>query len=262
MKITVLGSGTSAGVPVLGKNTPVNLSTDAKDKRLRSSLYIEGDPPFIIDTGPDFRMQMIRHGIDNITHVLLTHSHYDHIGGLDDLRPLTFKNPDGISCFSDKDTRQDIINRYRYFYNKEDYYGKPRINFHILPENSGGIYEKFNIGNNQIQPIKLRHVESMNIFSTGFVFNEKFGYLTDFRDINEEYLPFLYNLDTLIIGAPLPEPHPNHLSIKEAVDLIQSFKAKRGYITHLADQKFHKELESELPEGIYPAYDGLIIEVN
>lgn len=259
MKVTVLGSGTSAGVPVVGKDTPVNLSADPKDKRLRTSIYIEGEPPLLVDTGPDFRMQILGNGIKNISHVLLTHSHYDHIGGLDDLRPLCFKNPEGINCYSDQETHRAVSGRFQYFYDSADYFGKPRINFLYLPLDALGNFSAFHIGSNRIQPIKLMHIESKSFYSVGYVFNGKFGYLTDFRWIDPVYMDFVRNLDILMIGAPLPEPHPNHLSIYEAVELIQKLNAKKGFITHLADEKFHQELEQELPENIKPAFDGLII---
>ncbi|MDH4199806.1 MAG: MBL fold metallo-hydrolase [Spirochaetia bacterium] len=259
MKITVLGSGTSSGVPVLGKNSGVNLSLDPKDKRLRSSIYMEGDPPLLIDTGPDFRMQMLAQGINNITHVLLTHSHYDHVGGLDDLRPLCFKNPEGISCYSDEHTHREIIDRFQYFYDTKDYFGKPKLNFLYLPLDKSGNFSEFHIGTNRIQPVKLMHIESRSFYSVGYVFNGKFAYLTDFRWVDPAYIGFVQDLEILMVGAPLPDPHPNHLSIYEAIELIQKLNAQKGYITHLADAKFHQELADEFPENIIPAFDGLMI---
>jgi phosphoribosyl 1,2-cyclic phosphate phosphodiesterase len=261
MKITVLGSGTSSGVPIVGRNTPVNLSDDPKDRRSRASIFIEGDPSIIIDTGPDFRTQVLNNHIDNITHVLYTHSHYDHIGGLDDLRPLCFKNRDGISCYSDEFTHNEIIGRYQYFYGDEDYYGKPKINFHLLSINDRGIFTSFYIGDTLIQPIKLMHIPSKPMNSVGYVFNKKLAYLTDFREIYDEYMEFLYDLDLVIVGAPLPNPHPNHLSIYEAAKLIDKLKARQGLITHLADEKFHSELEKELPEHIRPSFDGMTLKI-
>jgi phosphoribosyl 1,2-cyclic phosphate phosphodiesterase len=261
MKVTILGSGTSAGVPVLGKNTPVNLSTDPKDKRTRASIIIQSKINLIVDTGPDFRMQLLTNGIDDIQHVLYTHSHYDHIGGLDDLRPLCFKYEDGISCYSDDYTYAEIASRYQYFYDPEDYFGKPQINFFKLKTDEAGVFKSFHIDDIEIQPVKMIHVELKKIYSVGYIFNEKLAYLTDFREILPEYIPLLENLDYAIIGAPLPVPHPNHLSIYEASDLAIKLNVKKAFITHLADRKFHTELEKELPMHIQPAYDGLTFEI-
>ncbi|MDH4262642.1 MAG: MBL fold metallo-hydrolase [Spirochaetia bacterium] len=261
IKIIVLGSGTSTGVPILGKHTPVNHSKDPKDTRLRASLFIDGKLPIIIDTGPDFRLQLLNNQIDDVSHVLLTHSHYDHVGGLDDLRPLCFKNDKGITCFSDDFTHREIIGRYQYFYREEDYFGKPKINFNLLPENENGLFASFYVGETLIQPVKLMHIKNKSFHSIGYVFDKKFAYLTDFREVFTEYTDFLYDLDLMIIGAPLPKPHPNHLSIFEAVDLINKYRAKKGAITHLADGKFHKELENELPQHIRPAYDGMELSI-
>jgi phosphoribosyl 1,2-cyclic phosphate phosphodiesterase len=261
MKVTILGSGTSSGVPVVGKNTPVNLSDDVHDRRLRSSIFFHSETPLIVDTGPDFRIQALQYGIVNVSHVLYTHSHYDHIGGLDDLRPLCFKNNDGITCYSDDNTYNEIIGRYQYFYDPEDYFGKPEIHFLRLPLDKNGRFEKFQIGPLEIQPVLLLHIPSKPLYSVGYVFNKKLAYLTDFREIREDYMEFLYDLDILIVGAPLPDPHPNHLSIYEASDLIQTLRGKNGILTHLADRKFHRELLDELPPHIRPAYDGMLLEI-
>jgi len=261
MKVIVLGSGTSTGVPVVGRNTPVNLSDQPKDRRSRASIYIEDDIPIIVDTGPDFRMQILTHRIEDVGHVLYTHSHYDHIGGLDDLRPLCFKNPDGITCYSDEYTHKQITDRFNYFYSEDDYFEKPKIHFQLLPVDKNGLFSSFQIGKTLIQPVKLMHIPSKSYGSVGYVFNNKMAYLTDLREIFSEYMDFLYNLDLVIVGSPLPYPHPNHLSIYEAVDLIKKLKARQGLITHLADQKFHHELINEFPGHIQPAYDGITVKI-
>jgi len=264
VNVTVLGSGTSSGVPVVGKHTPVNHSSDPRDKRLRSSIRVEtsgGGESIIVDTGPDFRMQALNNRIDTVTNVLLTHPHYDHIGGLDDLRPLCFKQPDGITCYSDEFTHDQIIERFTYFHDDETYYGKPKIHFKLLPRDEQGIFSGFSIGQTHVQPIKLLHIHEKPMYSVGYVFNHKLAYLTDFREIPGEYMSFLYNLEAVIVGAPLPKPHPNHLSIYEAVDLIKELKARQGFITHLSDEKFHTELEDELPPNIRPAFDGMTLKI-
>ncbi len=261
MKITFLGSGTSTGVPVLGADNEVSRSDDPKDTRLRSSVFIESGVRLIIDTGPDFRNQMLAHGIDTLDAVLYTHEHYDHAGGLDDLRPLSYKTPEGINVYLSEQTKDKIMITHDHIGQNSTYYGKPRLHFHTLPTDNQGLFTSFSIGDLSIQPVNMMHSRESNLDSVGFVFNRKFAYLTDFKNIYPPYLRYLENLDLLVLGAPLPFDHPTHISMEEAIRLIEQVKAKRGLITHLADKKLHSDLVKEMPKHIQPAYDSLALEI-
>jgi len=261
MQVTILGSGTSTGVPVLGKNGPVNNSTDEHDKRLRSSILIENDLTFIVDTGPDFRAQMLNNNTHHLDAVLYTHFHYDHIGGLDDLRPLTYLHEDGLTIHCDKTTYDYIYQRYDYIKADSQYKIKPKLKFEILNKNSDGIYEAFQIGKTKVQPVEAIHVPDLNISSVGYIFNDTLLYLTDFKELRPGYEELLLTVKTAILGSPLPHEHPSHVSIPQAIDLMKEWEIEQGYITHLSDKKNHEELEMELPSFISPAYDGLVIKI-
>jgi len=254
MEITILGSGTSMGVPILGHDTPVARSKDPRDKRLRSSVLITKEETMVIDTGPDFRTQMLNNQVMKVDRVLYTHHHYDHIGGLDDLRPLTHSRKDPIEIYCHMQTYDDIIRRYPYLN------GNGNKSFHPLSFNphqqQDGLLTSFIAGEFSVQPIECIHVRSAAIISTGYVIDKKFGYLTDLIEIKEGYEPFLSNLELLVIGAPLPFPHENHISIYQAEELLQKFSPEQGLITHLGDRLFHEELEARLAPPLGPAYDN------
>ena len=260
MKVTVLGSGTSTGVPVAGGNSPVNQSSDPRDNRLRSSLLIEEEGfRVVIDTGPDFRRQMLDHAVDSLNGVLYTHEHYDHIAGLDDLRPYSFHTPEGLDLYFSRPCYERVIRLYDHIGENSRYYGKPRLNFKFIECSPSGLFEEFQLGPFTVQPIETIHVKEPEMISVGYLFNHKFAYLTDFKEITPAYLGFLHGLDTVIMGAPLPWDHPTHISIPSATELLQTLGVRQGYLTHLSDKKYHSELLAELPDHIDPTYDGMVL---
>ncbi|MES0489769.1 MAG: MBL fold metallo-hydrolase [Leptospirales bacterium] len=260
MQVKILGSGTSTGVPVLGRDGPVNHSTDPRDKRLRSSILIEDDVTFIVDTGPDFRAQMLENNTHHLDAVLYTHFHYDHIGGLDDLRPLTYLHEDGLTIHCDKTTFDYIYQRYDYIKADSQYKIKPKLKFDVLNKDENGIYKPFRIGKTKIQPIEALHVPELNISSVGYIFNDTFLYLTDFKELRAGYEELLKTVKIAILGCPLPHEHPSHISMDQAVELMNKWNIEQGYLTHLSDKKTHRQLAKELPSYISPAYDGLVIK--
>jgi len=261
MQITFLGSGTSTGVPVIGKRSPVNLSQDPKDKRSRSSILVENGVTIVVDTGPDFRAQFLNNNIENLDGVLYTHHHFDHLGGLDDLRPLTFSLEHGLPAYCQQQTFDYIKKKYEYLDAKSAYSRRPKIQFNVFKANEDGILKHFTLGDMHIQPIELEHDNTTGVTSIGYIFDSKFAYITDFIKVNAKYTKFLQNLEVVCLGAPLLQPVKNHISIPDATSLINKWNAKKGLITHLSDQMFHVDLENELPHHISPAYDGLVINL-
>ncbi len=260
MKLTILGSGTSTGVPLIACSCRVCLSNNPKDRRRRASILIENETKnIIIDTGPDFREQILEKDIKQLTFVLYTHYHYDHIGGLNDLRPFSFYNGGQITCWCNKQTHDEIQRLYPYVFTKK-ISRQVNLNIKTYAFSDNNIYKNFIIEGILIQPIRLIHIPSTKMECVGFVFNHKVGYLTDFKFILPEYEPFLYNLETLILGSPLYLEHPSHISIPEAFSLIKKYKPKRGIISHLGHGYTHQELSNKFHDGVVPAYDGLSFE--
>ena len=262
MKLTILGSGTSTGVPLIGCSCSVCLSTDAKDNRLRSSILIEHNfKSILVDTGPDLRAQILRHHVTHLDAVLITHGHYDHLGGLNDLRGLTAHDESYLDCFVNEETYNIIQTNYPYMFQK-NIPGQTKLTLKKYTAASNTAYENFHIHKIDIQPIKMIHIPNEEIESVGFVFNKKVGYLTDFKWILKENYDFLYNLDILILGSPIFKTHPTHISIPEALELFNIFKPKLGILTHLGHNMNHEELTKILPPNIIPAYDTAVFHIN
>lgn len=264
VKVTILGSGTSTGIPIITCDCGVCTSNDERDKRLRSSIMVETDSTrIVVDTGPDFRYQMLRLGISKLDSVIFTHYHYDHSAGLDDLRPFSFGPAGPFEVYSDQVTLDIFKIRHPYIQDEPH----PTANLPVIRFNqySGTItdgYSRFSIGDIEIQPIRLVHIPEEDVPSVGFVFNDKVGYITDFKHIIDEDRNLLLNLDTLIIGAPLFKKHRSHMDIPSALELMKEFKPKRGYISHLSHFATHEQLLKEFPDTIEPAYDGLILSYD
>ncbi|MAJ31505.1 MAG: MBL fold metallo-hydrolase [Flavobacteriaceae bacterium] len=251
LNLTFLGTGTSQGIPVIGSEHPVCLSTNTKDKRLRSSLLIESEEgtALVIDCGPDFRQQMLRNPIKQLDAILLTHDHADHTMGIDDIRPFVFKQG-GIDFFSSKETLSALKNRFDYIFNPNyQYPGIPKINSHLI-----GKDHIFNINELKITSILASHGKS-NVY--GF----KIGglvYLTDVKSIEKDQLAYLINCDVLIINALRKEIHHSHLTLDEAINLSKQVNAKQTYFTHISHHLgFHDEVEKNLEPNFNLAYDQL-----
>ena len=251
MKITFLGTGTSNGVPVIGCECSVCKSKDSKDKRLRSSILIEkSGENILIDVTPDFREQMMTLSFQKIEGILITHEHYDHVGGIDDLRP--FGRFGELDIYAEENVSQALQNRLPYCFAPKRYAGIPNINIKEIDSTP------FLINNVEIIPIRVMH---FNLPIFGFRI-ANFAYLTDVKTIPEEEFNKLKDLDTLVISALRKSDHISHLNLEQAIDLIHKIKPKKAYLTHLSHQMgLHGEESKELEKGIYIAYDGLEVTI-
>jgi phosphoribosyl 1,2-cyclic phosphate phosphodiesterase len=267
MKLTVLGSGTSHGVPMLGCDCPVCRSEDPRDKRLRASLYIEGrqGERAVIDTGPEFRLQALRAGINRLDALFLTHPHADHIHGMDDVRPLSREKP--LPVYGNGETIRELRERFSYVFREtQQGGGKPRL----LPE---GISGPVRIGGLTFTPVPVKH-GNLDIF--GWKIEEAGDpgsggalYLTDTSAIPESSRPLTAGPGVLIIGGLRQRPHETHFTFKQALDAAVEMGASRTWLTHICHDYPHRAIEDycrryreEKAPGLTmaPAYDGL--EIN
>lgn len=261
MRVTVLGSGTSTGVPILTCRCRVCTSNDPYDRRLRASLLFQAEGTVLIDTGPDLRYQMLRAVVSALDAVLYTHFHFDHLDGLPDLRPFTFGEQEELVCYANIQTHEVILSRYPYIREKAFYSNVPRLDLRILPGNEQDGYEPLQIAGMEFQPIRLLHIPQAGVLSTGFVVDGQFGYLTDFKEIHPDDHKYLHNLKVLYLGAPIDRPHVSHINHQEAMDLFARYKAERGVIGHLSHQYLHSELLARWHGLAEPAYDGMQFEL-
>ena len=253
MKLKFIGTGTSQGVPVIGCHCEVCTSLNPKDKRFRSSALVssESGKKILIDCGPDFRMQMLENKEEQIDAVLLTHEHNDHVIGLDDLRPLIFKNGQNIDLYANKRTGAEVKARFPYAFAAEKYPGAPAFNLHEISKT-------FTIFDTEIIPVEVMHYK-ISIF--GFKF-KKLAYLTDASYINDLEKEKLKNLDYLIINCIRKEdPHPAHFILPQVIELFEELKPKQMYLTHISHHLgLHNVTNSQLPENMFLAYDGLELD--
>lgn len=252
IQVKVLGSGTSKGIPEATCGCEVCRSEDPHDKRMRASVLVRTmGLTLLIDASPDFRMQALRENLKHVDAVLLTHSHYDHVGGIDDLRPFCAFGD--MPIFARKDVDGDLRRRLDYCFRDTLYPGVPKFDMQIIDN------KPFMINGVEIMPIEVIHGK-LPIY--GYRIG-KFAYVTDCKTISEEEKDKLYGLDVLILNALRETPHFSHLSIPEALELIKELKPKRAYLTHFCHHAGkHEAIAARLPEGIYPAYDGLEITIK
>lgn len=251
MKITILGSGTSTGVPMVGCHCQVCGSSDPRDKRTRASILVEScGQRILVDTSTDLRTQALREGIPQIDAVLLTHTHADHIHGIDDLRGFHFIHRRVIPCYASPDTIDKVRANFSYIFdglNSEGY--SPLLE-------SFPVEETFDLFGCRVTPVPIKHG---SFFATGYRFNDA-AYLTDCGEIPEESLALLQGLDLMIIDALRFSPHPNHFNIEGALKISEMLKPRRTLLTHLTHEVHHSD-GTRLPQGVEFAYDGLTVEL-
>lgn len=253
MRFTFLGTGTSQGVPVIGCNCEVCQSADERDNRLRTSAMVETEgTTFVIDTGPDFRQQMLRNTPTDMPRVIFTHEHKDHIAGLDDIRAFNFKYRKPIDIYASTAVQEALKREYHYVFAAQKYPGVPQVNLHTI---SGD--ENFTIEGTEVIPVRLLHYKMPVL---GFRIKDV-AYITDANYIAPEEKEKLKNLDVLVLNALRKKEHISHFNLSEAVQLVEELKPKRAFFTHISHlMGLHEEVEKELPAHIRLAQDGLVIE--
>jgi len=258
LTVTLLGTGTSTGVPVIGCDCEVCTSADPRDTRTRCACYIEvGDLGLLIDTGPDFRQQALREGIDRIDAVCYTHHHFDHVVGLDDLRPFFFENKTAMPCYAHAETAAVLRDNYDYIFGRDPYPGAANVELEVVdgpfrvPSRTG---EDTSV---PVDPILLRHGD-MPVY--GYRLG-RFAYLTDASAIPEASYEQLQGIDTLVLDGLRPRSHPTHFSFEEAVAAARRIGARETYFVHMTHAVRHAEAEAALPDDVHLAYDGLTLEV-
>ncbi len=256
--LTFLGSGTSMGVPTLGCKCAVctdAVKPDSPNRRTRPSLRIDfNSHNVLIDTGPDFHAQAIREAIHHVDAVLYTHGHADHILGMDDLRPLTFRLPDGLPLYADEATSKIIERVFEYTFRKIDRYPtSARVVLHPLPEAPGAEIPLFGAKFMCVPVTHGRHTIS------GFRFGSA-AYLTDMSDIPPESVPLLQGLDILILDALRREPHPSHSHLARSLEFVEQLKPRRAFFTHISHDLDHETINATLPPNVRLAHDGLQLE--
>lgn len=253
MKITFLGTGTSQGIPVIACRCEVCTSSNPKDNRLRCSVLIEfHGRTIVIDTGPDFRQQMLNNNVQRLDAVLFTHEHKDHVAGLDDIRAFNFVMKQNMDIYLTDAVEKAIRREFSYIFAESKYPGIPLINLHQITNHPFELY------NQTVLPIEVMHYQ-MPVF--GYRIGG-FTYITDANSISEIELEKLVGTEVLVINALRREPHISHFTLKEALNLINRIKPQKGYLTHLSHQMGkHDDVMQELPPNVEIAYDGLTIEI-
>lgn len=255
MKITILGTGTSVGIPMIGCSCYVCQSEDTRDKRLRTSINIlTKNTSLQIDIGPDFRQQVLRSQITRIDAILLTHHHADHTSGLDEIRAFNFSQDQLIPIYAENYVLEDLKLRFDYIFGGVNYPGLPNLKLQLVePGNS------VNISGIDVLPVRIMHGELPIL---GYRIGN-FAYITDANFIDEVTLSQLQDLDILIINALRQKLHHSHFSLQQSLEMIKVINAKKSYITHISHQMgTHQETELKLPTNVSLAFDGLILEVN
>ncbi|QEN08601.1 MBL fold metallo-hydrolase [Oceanispirochaeta crateris] len=253
MKMKLLGTGTSHGIPVAGCSCPVCQSERLENKRYRCSLWIQEDETnLIIDTSPEFRLQAVRAGISKVDAVLFTHAHADHLHGIDDLRPFSWKKE--IPIYAQKNVIKEIQERFPYIFTApKQGGGTPNIKANLFPDQ----------GSLSIGPLKITAIPVMH--GNLGIFGYRIGnaaYITDCSCIPDSSYALLKDLDLLILGALRYKPHETHFSVPQAIEVIKKISPGRAYLTHLCHDLDHFQLKADLPKGIEPAWDGLEITLT
>jgi phosphoribosyl 1,2-cyclic phosphate phosphodiesterase len=254
MTVTFLGTGTSQGVPVIACNCNVCRSADARDRRLRSSVMIsQRGHNVVIDTGPDFRYQMLRENVKALSGIVFTHEHKDHIAGLDEVRAFNYFNQWKAQVYCTAAVEKAIKREFAYAFEETKYPGVPQIDLNLIDD------QPFSVEGIRFIPIQLMHMY-MPVF--GYRIGN-FTYITDANYIAESEIEKVKGSEILVLNALRREKHPSHFNLEEAVQMAQKIGARETYFTHISHQLGeHVQVEKELPDGMFIAYDGLKLEVN
>ena len=252
MNIYFLGTGTSQGIPIIGSTHPVCKSTDYKDKRLRVSLWMSWENhSYVIDCGPDFRQQMLASDCQKVDGILFTHEHSDHTAGLDDIRPFNFRQGE-MPIYAHQRVIENLKKRFDYVFETENRYpGAPSVKTIEVINN-----QPFVLGGKTVIPIDVMHGD-LQVF--GYRVDD-FAYLTDVKTVAPEEVEKLKNLEVLVLNALRITPHNSHFNLQEALDFIALVQPKKAYLTHISHLLgFHEDVQKELPENVFLAYDNLVI---
>lgn len=251
LKITFLGTGTSQGIPVITCNCEVCQSDDQRNNRLRVSILIEtADKTFVIDSGPDFRYQMLRAKVKDLDAILFTHEHKDHVAGLDDIRPFNYLLHKNIDIFASSRVQEALKREFSYIFSDVKYPGLPQIELHTIDQ------EPFYIGETEIIPLAIMHYKLPIL---GFRIGD-FTYITDAKTISQETIEKVKGTKILVINALQRQPHISHFTLDEAIAFAKVIGAEQTYFTHISHNLgLHEEVEKQLPSGIKLAYDGLTL---
>lgn len=251
MRITFLGTGTSQGIPVITCKCAVCRSTDYRDKRLRVSVLVETeDKTIVIDSGPDFRYQMLRAGVQDLDAILFTHEHKDHVAGLDDIRPFNYLLKKNIDIYATERVQHALKREFSYIFSEVHYPGLPQIDLHTITD------VPFYIGEREIIPLNIMHYKLPIL---GFRIGD-FTYITDAKTIADDTLDKVKGARILVVNALQREQHISHFTLDEAIAFSQKVGAETTYFTHISHNLgLHEIVEKDLPENIKLAHDGLII---
>ncbi len=251
MKITFLGSGTSQGVPVIACTCRVCLSANEKDKRLRSSILVETETTtVVIDSGPDFRQQMLRAGVKKLDGLVFTHEHKDHIAGMDDIRAFNYIHRQKVDIYATENVQVALRREFPYVFEDLKYPGVPEVTVHTISN------VPFMVGDIRLIPVEVLHYRLPVL---GFRIGD-FTYITDANSIPVKAMQLIKGSKILVINALRREKHVSHFSVNEAIEIIEEINPDRAYLTHISHQMgLHIEVNASLPEHISCAYDGLEI---
>ena len=253
MKVTFLGTGTSQGIPVIACDCEVCKSSNPKDNRLRTSVLIEADnQTIVIDTGPDFRQQMIRENVQKLDAIVFTHQHKDHVGGMDDIRAFNYKLKKDMDVYCSSEVEEALIREFPYVFSTYKYPGVPAVKIHNIKN------EAFRIGEVEILPIEALHYK-LRVY--GYRIKD-FVYLTDISEISEKEKQKMKGANVIVLDALRKSPHISHLSLNQAVEILEELRPKQAYLIHISHfMGLHNEVEKELPNFINLSFDGMKLEL-
>ena len=256
MTLTFLGTGTSQGVPVIACQCTVCRSTDARDRRLRTSALIHTDSgeEILIDIGPDFREQMLREQVRRLDAILITHAHRDHVAGLDDIRSFNYVQKQKMEIYGNNEALTALQRDYHYIFEPHPFPGLPEANLHTLTGD-----EPFRVGGTEIVPIKAMHKDLP-------VLGYRMGplaYITDANHIEPDQMEKLRGVEVLVVNALRKAKHFSHFCLAEALEVVAAVQPREAYLTHISHEMgLHAEVDPELPAGVHLAYDGLKMNID